>query len=547
MISAVARISEIRLPEIIPSDCRTQDWARMDRSLASSKNYRGASKDMTTKFVFEAIPEEIARFIPDDGGAGGTASVVPFLDEITSWMSTRIQGHDSQPIFKWTLTRVKEALAHNRPREPTSAREWARRQLPTTELRQSSLHLLEVVAAYASPPGVGLPPPQAGMLAQLLAVARLQFITSNLLAYARVGVGRIAIESTNASTGVRVELLDFSIDTASWVTDRTSHLDRNGDATKASPDLLWLTRQRSTAPSPWGAIDVAFRHENGFGVRELIDILVLLAKIRTDLTPISIERLVEHLMSESGIDQSGAISALQYLTFMPDPARIEPFKQRERMGRLPLQPLIQFGTADLWIPEGLPDMALSVYVKAFHDLVTPWPEPAPALRTPVDDLLKAAEAQRNFAFEEDVAARLRDLGFAAERGVKSLPGVAIPGDIDVLAGIHLGDDFLLVVVEAKDPIETTSPGQIGSQVSNADEWLRKHQQRVNVLREPSAARAAAKRLGVPERGNVLMVDRVVTRTPSICAYVDRFASKISYVDDFVAELRSDIEEHRLPL
>ncbi|MBD8704905.1 hypothetical protein [Frigoribacterium sp. CFBP 13712] len=488
-------------------------------------------------FVFQNLPERIVQAIPLDEGAGGISSVVPFLDEVTSWMSELVQAHESDALMIWAMTTVKEAFAHNRPEGVVTAREWTKLQAPLAEIRQTALLSLEVVAAYGAPNIIPRPVADESTRWQLLTVARLQYIASNLLAYTRVGVGRLSLEPTTYGGGVILRMHDLSIDTDRWVRDRAAHLDRYGDVTKASQHLLWLTGQAQTAPGPWQALDSAFRADHGFSLRDLIDALATLGQVRDGLKPIKIDDLIKVLATQGHLTEENARHAIRYLTFSPDRNMIEPFKQRERPGRLLLRPLIPRGSSELWVPEGLQASSLTAYIKAFDDLMTPWPEPLPAARTRFDDLIKGAEAARNLDFEKDVARRLEMIGFSAEQGVKGLKGVVIHGDVDVLAGLDLGDRLILAVIEAKDPIETTSPGQIGSQIRNAAEWLSKHRRRVSALSTPEAKLAIARRLGLPLRSEITIVERIVTRTPSISAYSHSLRSDITYVDDFVVELK----------
>lgn len=377
-------------------------------------------------------------------------------------------------------------------------------------------YLLEEVIAYAD----GKFPVSSKKLAELHAAASSLVLLSNLKTWQMTGAQRLSltVEDDRRITMVS-EAAAFDLE-AYELADR-----RHAFTVSLLPDhktlFRWLgDNGESVSDHLWGAADAAMRNEYGCSLRTFMRTMSALAThplpAHKRIVVAKETNLADEVMKAFPVpDITEVRRAIAVLTADRNDIRenLRAWQQREREARLVTTPLFDpERPGRLVIVPALVLLALKVHIEYLLAGTWPRPEGSREYMTPFRQAIKDIESHFNLGFEREVAARFDRLGFTTRTQVKALPGVAIKGDIDVLAVNPQRSQVW--IVEVKDPITPNSPGQFSSQARNFKEWSLKHLARVAAIDSAAGKVAVAQLFQLPNAEALIVRSIIVTRNPS---------------------------------
>lgn len=451
------------------------------------------------------------------------------------WLFETLGAFDRRYVMRQILPVVGIALAAGQPANIVPTKTWTVLRLSHLTGRQGAMHLLDIAAAAGS--GTERRGLTEALMAQIVRTASVGWLVANIAVYAKAGLGTLRARRTQVGWELTASL---SIDTPGYIAAIGAFFEQDRTADEPSAALRWLHGITHDDPANWTHIDAAYLAENGHSLRDYVAALRMLAAKPSQPgkagkpRSVSVPSMASQLEAYLGTGSERAYSVLRRLRFDADRDQVEPFKQRERVSRLTLQPLLPDGPNALWVLPQLATNATFIVGSYLDRSLTPWPEPQGQVPES-DKLIKRNETERNTEFERMVASRLRELGFAAHHNVKKLEGVQIAGDVDVLAARYTPAGGEIIIVEAKDPIQAYSPSQVLSQLTNFTAWMAKHDRRVLAIDSPAGVAAVQARLGVPLAGPKV-IDRVVTRMPAVAHFHPKTRRRVTGLEAFLTEM-----------
>jgi hypothetical protein len=392
-------------------------------------------------------------------------------------------------------------------------------------------YLTEVAIAYAD----GGFPVSPKKLADLSIAATSIVLLSNLKSWRITGAQHVSL---NVDRDKRITI---TTETAAFDLQAYEIAERqHASAIILNPDqelfFRWLGSGGESVAHLWAAADTAMMNEYGCSLRTFLRTMATFATHRVPqhrrISVATEEELASEVMEAFPVpDKAEVYQAIAALTTDRSDIRenLMAWQQRERGARLVTTPLL--GAArpgTVIIVPALVLLAWQVHIQ--YLLVGRWPHPEGSREymTPFRRSLKDIESHFNLQFEQEVAARFEQLGFAAITQIKHLRGIEIRGEIDVLAvSAKRGEIW---IVEAKDPITPHSPMQFDSQVRNFKEWSLKHLARVNLI-DSTAGRAAVSqrfRISDAEAFNVRSI--IVTRNPSPASFSTDMPERVVWLN-----------------
>jgi hypothetical protein len=381
-------------------------------------------------------------------------------------------------------------------------------------------YLMEMVIAYAN----GATPVSSERLAELNAAASALVVLSNLKTWRLTGAQRLSlIVDDNKRMEIIAEAATFDLQAYGIA---TNHYNLSVSLRPEQEALFrWLGHEGDLIHNhPWSVADAAMVNEYGCSLRTFMRTMAALAThplpARRRIAVVKEVDLAAEVMQAfpvpdiTEVHRSIAVLTADQSDIGKD---LRAWQQRERSARLVTTPLFRATFSDeLVIVPAFVLLATNVHVEYLCAGAWPGPEGARKNMTPFRQALKIIESQFNLEFERDVADQFERLGFIVRTTVKKIPGIAIVGDIDVLAVHHERREIW--VVEVKDPITPHSPMQFASQARNFKEWSSKHLARVEVLSSPAGKAAVGGIFQVIDIQAFAIRSIIVTRNPSSTSF-----------------------------
>lgn len=435
------------------------------------------------------------------------------LEGLEDWLNRTVTSLHRRDAVLAAADHVAACLAPLQQAYTADATEFANLGPVLTTPISGARFLLEEIIAYAD----GGFPVSRKKLTELHAAASDLVVLSNCKTSRITGAQRLSL-TVDGDRRITMTSEAAAFDLQAY--ERA--YSRKG-STRREPKTLsrWLRDDgESVGDHPWRAADAAMRNEYGCSLRTFMRTMVALVKYslpaRKQLAVVKEASLADEIVGDFRIsDVTEVHQAILALTADRDGIRknLRAWQQREREARLTTTPLFDPARSGrLVIVPALVFFALKVHMDYLLAGTWPGPEGERRYMTPFRQALKEVESHLNLAFEREVAARFEHFGFTTQTQVKALPGVALKGDIDVLA-VH-AQRRQIWIVEVKDPITPNSPAQFASQVRNFKEWSSKHLARVAAI-DSSAGKVATRQLfRLPDVEAFVVRSIIVTRNPS---------------------------------
>lgn len=392
-------------------------------------------------------------------------------------------------------------------------------------------YLTEGAIAYAD----GKFPISSKKLADLSAAASSLILLSNLKSWRITGAQSVAL-SVDDDSDVKVTVEAAAFDLRAYEIASRQHSSTVLLNSDQKLFFRWLNDGgESVDDHLWAAADAAMRNEYGCSLRTFLRTMFTFASHQLPqhrrISVVREKELESEVMEAFPVPDTGEVhQAIAALTANRDDIRenLSTWQQRERGARLVTTPLFDAARPGrVVIIPALVLLALQVHIQ--YLLVGTWPRPEGSREdmTQFRQAIKDIESHFNLRFEYEVSAMFEQLGFTALTQIKRLPGLAITGDIDVLAINEQRGEIW--VVEAKDPITPYSPRQFSSQALNFKEWSRKHLARVNLIDSTAGKAAVAQCFRINDTKELTVRSIIVTRNPSPVSFRTDMPERVTWL------------------